>query len=201
MARYYSSSLGRFMAVDPASESINPAIPQTWNRYTYALNNPLKYTDPTGRAVDDAGKPLVAAGKASSDLTEKQKEDLKTAESDDIDRRTYVDHDKAAFAEREADGQHLKKDTTVEYDLTKPEDRAKAEEAKKNAAAGSPLQPLAGSWQPTGTKEGQITIYDGTRQLNSPDSDQTKWQVKVFVHEIGESLGYTHKEIEDRAKP
>jgi len=47
-ARYDSSSMGRFMSVDPSRESINPANPQSWNRYTYALNNPLAYVDRNG---------------------------------------------------------------------------------------------------------------------------------------------------------
>ncbi|HEV7767309.1 MAG TPA: RHS repeat-associated core domain-containing protein [Thermoanaerobaculia bacterium] len=42
--------LGRFLSVDPAKESIDPNQPQTWNRYTYAGNNPLRYVDPDGRA-------------------------------------------------------------------------------------------------------------------------------------------------------
>lgn len=55
VARYYSSSLGRFLAVDPASESINPANPQTWNRYAYVLNNPLVLIDPTGETLTVSG--------------------------------------------------------------------------------------------------------------------------------------------------
>jgi hypothetical protein len=51
LARYYGSSLGRFMAVDPVSTGINWANPQTWNRFSYALNNPLKYVDPDGRTI------------------------------------------------------------------------------------------------------------------------------------------------------
>jgi RHS repeat-associated protein len=47
-ARYMASSMGRFMSPDPLLNSSRPDNPQTWNRYTYALNNPLTITDPTG---------------------------------------------------------------------------------------------------------------------------------------------------------
>lgn len=49
LARYYSSSLARFMAVDPAADSSSLGDPQSWNRYAYAANNPLKFVDPDGR--------------------------------------------------------------------------------------------------------------------------------------------------------
>ena len=47
-ARYDSSSTGRFMSPDPLMASAHVGDPQSWNRYTYALNNPLRFTDPTG---------------------------------------------------------------------------------------------------------------------------------------------------------
>jgi len=47
-ARYDSSSLGRFMTPDPLMASAHVSNPQTWNRYSYALNNPLRITDPEG---------------------------------------------------------------------------------------------------------------------------------------------------------
>ncbi|MEO8435146.1 MAG: RHS repeat-associated core domain-containing protein [Pyrinomonadaceae bacterium] len=47
-ARYYSSVAGRFTTTDPFLASARFASPQTWNRYSYALNNPLAYIDPTG---------------------------------------------------------------------------------------------------------------------------------------------------------
>jgi RHS repeat-associated protein len=47
-ARYYSSNMGRFMSPDPSTLSERLANPQTWNRYTYALNSPLIIDDPTG---------------------------------------------------------------------------------------------------------------------------------------------------------
>jgi RHS repeat-associated protein len=47
-ARYYSSTTGRFTGVDPLMGSADVAMPQTWNRYAYALNNPMNIIDPDG---------------------------------------------------------------------------------------------------------------------------------------------------------
>jgi RHS repeat-associated protein len=52
-ARYYSSTMGRFTSPDPLLSSGMASAPQTWNRYSYALNNPLKYIDPTGLVAND----------------------------------------------------------------------------------------------------------------------------------------------------
>src|SRR5206468_2980611 len=44
-ARYYDPETGRFMQAD----SVIPGVtPQAYNRYTYTLNNPTRYVDPTG---------------------------------------------------------------------------------------------------------------------------------------------------------
>lgn len=48
-ARYYDAMWGRFLSVDPSWESAHLSMPQSWNRYSYVMNNPMKYTDPTGR--------------------------------------------------------------------------------------------------------------------------------------------------------
>jgi hypothetical protein len=56
-ARLYDPALGRFIAMDPFVQT--PDFSQNFNRYSYALNNPLKYTDPSGElfVIDD----LIAA--------------------------------------------------------------------------------------------------------------------------------------------
>ena len=51
-ARYYHSVAGRFLSVDPVLDSADPTNPQSWNRYAYTFNNPLKYVDKTGEIVD-----------------------------------------------------------------------------------------------------------------------------------------------------
>ena len=54
IARYYSSLQGRFTSVDPLISSAKRALPQSWNRYAYTYNNPLRFVDPNGEKV----KPL-----------------------------------------------------------------------------------------------------------------------------------------------
>jgi len=49
-ARYYASTTGRFLSPDPLMASAKVWDPQTWNRYTYGRNNPLRMIDPTGLA-------------------------------------------------------------------------------------------------------------------------------------------------------
>ena len=44
--RMYDPQLGRFLSPDPFIQA--PTDPQNYNRYSYCLNNPLKYTDPDG---------------------------------------------------------------------------------------------------------------------------------------------------------
>ena len=45
--RYYASGFGRFLSPDPGAAYADN--PQTLNRYSYVLNNPLNYVDPDGR--------------------------------------------------------------------------------------------------------------------------------------------------------
>lgn len=44
--RVYDPKIGRFLSADPHIQDPNNS--QSYNRYSYVLNNPLKYTDPSG---------------------------------------------------------------------------------------------------------------------------------------------------------
>jgi len=102
-ARFYSTKLGRFLSPDPLVGGSSPLIvnlalssvqglnmpaklgsfaasrapqnPQSLDRYSYVLNNPLRYTDPTGLltedewiALRDAGDKLRAQGYSDAEI-------------------------------------------------------------------------------------------------------------------------------------
>jgi RHS repeat-associated protein len=65
-ARYYSPVWGRFLSVDPKNRRLPLRQPQLYNRYAYALNNPLNFVDLDGedvtpvRLLMTGGKPKIA---------------------------------------------------------------------------------------------------------------------------------------------
>ncbi len=64
--RLYDPLLGRFFSPDNYVQL--PDFAQSYNRYSYCLNNPLKYTDPSGElfGIDDAVFAFAAFNVASS---------------------------------------------------------------------------------------------------------------------------------------
>ncbi|MEE4246267.1 MAG: RHS repeat-associated core domain-containing protein [Kangiellaceae bacterium] len=71
-ARYYDPVIDRFYANDPVdaiSHLSNVEGMQGFNRYSYAINNPYKYTDPDGRDIYFAGwSPSTGGGRASASV-------------------------------------------------------------------------------------------------------------------------------------
>jgi len=62
-ARFYSPSLGRFISADSiVPEASNP---QSFNRYSYVLGNPLKYVDSTGHWYYEPGMDALVHTRAN----------------------------------------------------------------------------------------------------------------------------------------
>jgi RHS repeat-associated protein len=70
-ARYYGSNMGRFMSPDPSGLVFaDPTNPQSFNLYSYVLNNPLVNVDPNGldcvHIDNDTGK-FISANRGDCD--------------------------------------------------------------------------------------------------------------------------------------
>lgn len=78
LARYYSSSLGRFNSVDPSNAGVEPSDPQTWNGYAYVTNQPFRFVDPDGREraqilLDQDNRELLAGKITREEFMARQK--------------------------------------------------------------------------------------------------------------------------------
>jgi RHS repeat-associated protein len=89
VARYDSSSLGRFMTPDEMGPGQHLDNPQSWNLYSYVMNKPLTLTDPTGQYVCDS-KTVSASQcdnfQASLDQAQKAASALKGSQQTDAQR-------------------------------------------------------------------------------------------------------------------
>jgi RHS repeat-associated protein len=52
-ARYFASTMGRWMSPDKPFADQHAGNPQSWNLYSYSLNNPLRFVDDDGREVKE----------------------------------------------------------------------------------------------------------------------------------------------------
>jgi RHS repeat-associated protein len=60
--RFYYSTQGRFLTPDPYVASVGPTDPGSWNRYTYARNDPVDRKDPSGLFDENGDAPNYDTG-------------------------------------------------------------------------------------------------------------------------------------------
>jgi RHS repeat-associated protein len=53
--RYYSSTHGRFLTLDPCERSVRLTDPESWNRYSFVGNDPINRADPHGTCWYECG--------------------------------------------------------------------------------------------------------------------------------------------------
>src|SRR5262249_49168518 len=88
-SREYSNE-GRWHSPDPAGlAAVNPANPQSWNRYAYVLNNPLAFVDPLG--LSDCPDLKAQCGDVFGDPNGAAGVDILGVPSDPIDIPLFVD--------------------------------------------------------------------------------------------------------------
>ena len=96
-ARYNASTMGRFMTPDPLLNNGRPSNPQTWNRYSYALNNPLKIKDPTGLYNVNCGDDKGCQKSAKRMKEGLEKLQNKVDKMKDGDQKTRLEHSLGAM--------------------------------------------------------------------------------------------------------
>lgn len=67
-ARHYGSGIARFASVDPNSAGVQLMNPQTWNAFSYAYNNPLRFVDPDGKKPLDFLNAVLAFRRFLDDM-------------------------------------------------------------------------------------------------------------------------------------
>jgi len=79
-ARYYASSMGRWMSPDPSNWGVDFYYPQTWNHYSYVGNNPLSATDPNGLWLTPTHKTII--DNSYPGLSKEQRQILKNSSAE-----------------------------------------------------------------------------------------------------------------------
>ncbi len=60
--RMYDATLARFISADPHIQA--GSLSQSYNRYSYVMNNPMKYTDPSGYFFKKLGRAIKRIGRS-----------------------------------------------------------------------------------------------------------------------------------------
>ncbi len=175
-ARYYDSDSSRFLSADPLRESGEPTNPQSWNRYAYALNNPLKFVDPDGQS------PIVAvAGALTVAVTVAVVLLLPERTRRELSQNTVEIIDRAGEAAANAIdvGRRLLGDliNTVTELVEGPAQSTKTSETIDNFDAGKGRGPIRVDVEVVGTRPGQIQVQRG-----SGDNQDTR----IYDPETGE---------------
>ena len=185
-ARYFGSNMGRFMSPDPSRLSILPNNPQTWNRYTYANNNPLRYKDDNGKWPTDVHNQII--DKAFPNLSPEQRQILKniSASQDGIlnggqAEGTSFEHAMSSDSQNPSDAfnqfssfvssqETLAQDAQQQFWLSDPDAASKNLSPEALAAFGKALHAYTDSTSPS--HEG----FQRWRWYNLPGVLYHKWQ-------------------------
>jgi len=187
-ARYDSSTLGRFMTPDPSNLGVDFWLPQTWNRYSYSLNNPLTFVDRNGLWPTWIHNDII--DQAFSGMSRQDRQALK-------DASWHMDHDPG----KQSAGlsfEHSMRDGTTNQDRMEAKAAADAFVALEEHKA----QKAQADWIASGntgmSPEALLhfgnalhTVLDGTSPAHigyQPWFGQSEWSPSAWLHALDEAF-------------
>jgi RHS repeat-associated protein len=183
-ARYFASVQGRFTSPDDFTKDSDVSDPQSWNKYVYVRNNPLRYIDPSGEKAtvtietDEEHKRGKITIKASIALwTDKKsglsKEDLQKAAA------SYKKQIEAGW-----NGQSKQGDITYTVETSVDVQVYDSEGAATKSGAQNVLEVN------NGAVSGNADSYVNPAPLfGGPDTGKWNNQTPFAAHEFGHLLG------------
>lgn len=162
--RYYDPLTGEFISVDPDTSS--------FNRYSYALSNPYRFTDPDGRKADGGGTSAQVNCDAECQERRRQEEERKKKEAEALKRA------RAVIAEIQ---RQLRRNPSAPVTLTKEQLRALAEQMRIQVREEEArFRSFA-----------QMSLYDFMQSMVTADSVFLQFQQAGATFQI-EGFGGTH---------
>jgi RHS repeat-associated protein len=188
-ARYNSSQYGRFMTPDPfipfnlKRDKFQAWIsnPQHWNKYAYALNNPLLYVDPSGMTE-------TIYYWLDSGLTEKQKKFFEQHKTEILngvaDKLKQAGIKDVVFKE----GSSLTNAQVQTILQEQPKGVAFLNFADKSIGG---VNASPGQFGGTAADRMRSAVFVGNLQEGNPSADQLMFRIgEVASHELGHGMGF-----------
>jgi RHS repeat-associated protein len=199
LARYYGASLGRFLSVDPLEDSASLANTQSWNRYSYVGNNPIRFLDPDGlEYVDQQGKDLKDENVQQGNKDEKESVEKLDAEEEKV---TTVVSEDVNMAITDSSGKAVPGTQKIvpesAYNREYNASQSQLQKLDPNGSKGYQVGLIGGEYRATVVDtnntvlESTITIFKGSIKHSSSFKGMSMDESvrRVFAHESTHGLG------------
>jgi RHS repeat-associated protein len=195
-ARYLRTGSGRLTTVDPVMTSAHLTNPQTFNRYAYARNNPLRYVDPDGR---DVSKECIADKKCTIEL----KVNVVYDQRNPLSAAQKASVEKAYLAKAQADFKHS--NIKIDYRYTEGLAFESGGQIVVEGARSDSLNAVFTTGREATIMPGGSLSARGVTFLNVAQSGQGESNVflwsNTFEHEMGHVMRHGYVRLRPDRQP
>jgi hypothetical protein len=171
----YDPTIGRFISPDTVIQSM--ANPQCFNRYSYCLNNPLKYTDPSGQTAEEDYWKLYDLSQKKT-LTKEDTKQVETISDRNQSEGKDVDIIKCDNGQKLVIINHVEKSDSILYQFT----------STKNPDGKTDID-----WGNYQYKEDSLfydcEIWQLTDSRSGPETGDWVWKIDIFIYSTAGFFG------------